>query len=329
LKSRAPGGKNSSRFSEYATTRSLSITKKWERTPEAEIAFHNLKRAFTKATILQHFVQAKQIVLQTNATGFGIGVIVNQYDGFGTLRPVNFYSPKWSSADQNYDTYDWELLGIVETMKHWRHYVEGANYKVLIHCNHKKLQNFQTSKEVSQRQAMWADFLSSDDLVIEHLEGSKNLTDGPARRPDYEIGYERPTARLLATLTASTEEPYDDVLPTIVAAQPTNSLAVDINEKIVNIPMFCIPDLLESSEQDRVTDPGDSRCSVIGGALTYEGRIYVPADNALGSKVISLFHDNPKSDHFGAVRTAGLVATSAKCILVTGSLPECLRGCGV
>jgi hypothetical protein len=29
----------------------------------------------------------------------------------------------------------------------------------------------------------------------------------PSRRPDYEIGYERPTARLLATLAAI--EPYD------------------------------------------------------------------------------------------------------------------------
>ena len=40
-----------------------------------------------------------------------------QYDVFGVLRPVNFYSRKCSPAEQNYDTYDRELLAIVETLK--------------------------------------------------------------------------------------------------------------------------------------------------------------------------------------------------------------------
>jgi len=100
-KSRAPGGKKSSRFSEEATTRSQPITQKWEWTREAELAFRKLKRAFTEAPILQHFDPAKPIILQTDASGFAIAGILNQYDGFGTLRPVNFYSRKCSSAEQN------------------------------------------------------------------------------------------------------------------------------------------------------------------------------------------------------------------------------------
>jgi hypothetical protein len=157
---------------------------KWERTRQAEVAFRKLKRTFTEAPILQHFDQAKPMILQTDASGFAIAGILNQYDGFGVLRPVNFYSRKCSSAEQNYDTYDRELLAIVETLKQWRHYLEGANHKVLIQCDHKNLEYFQTSKVLSRRQARWSETLSAYDFVIEHLEGNKNPADGPSRRPD-------------------------------------------------------------------------------------------------------------------------------------------------
>jgi len=42
------------------------------------------------------------------------------------------------------------------------------------------------------------EILTSYDFVSEHLAGNRNPADGPSGRPDYEIGYERPTARLLA-----------------------------------------------------------------------------------------------------------------------------------
>jgi len=85
---------------------------------------------FTEAPILQRFDLAKRISLQTDASGFAIAGILNQYDVVWVLRPVNFYSRKCSPAEHNYDTYDWDLLAIVETLKQWRHYLEGANYMV-------------------------------------------------------------------------------------------------------------------------------------------------------------------------------------------------------
>jgi hypothetical protein len=172
---------------------------KWEWTREADAAFQKLKRAFTEAPILQHFDAEKPITLQTDASGFAIAGILNQFDGFGVLRPTSFYSRKCSPAEQNYDTYDRELLAIVASMKQWRHHLEGARYKILIQCDHKNLVYFQTTKVLSRRQARWAEILSAYDFTIEHLDGTKNPADGPSRRPDYEEGYERPSARLLAT----------------------------------------------------------------------------------------------------------------------------------
>jgi hypothetical protein len=151
----------------------------WEWTRDAELAFRKLKKACTEAPILRHFNLQKPIILQTDANGFAIAGFLNQYDRFWILRPVNFYSRKGYPAEQNYDTSDRELLAAVETMKQWRHCLEGANHKVLIQCDHKNLEYFHTSKVLSRRQARWAEILSSYDCVIEHLEGKMNSPDGP------------------------------------------------------------------------------------------------------------------------------------------------------
>jgi hypothetical protein len=61
-----------------------------------------------------------------------------------------------------------------------------------------------------------SEVLSAYDIVIKHLEGSNNAADGPSRQPDYEIGYERPVARLLATVSV---ELYNDLMPRRISCQ--------------------------------------------------------------------------------------------------------------
>jgi len=133
----------------------------------------------------------------------------------------------------------------------------------------------------------------------------------------------------LATLTASTLEPYNDLLLTIKAAPATGSLAINVEEKIVDIPMVGIPDQLVSGGQDGPTERGDIRWSVISGALTYEGRIYMPGDNGLRSKVISHFNGNPESSHCGAVRTPELESRDFYWPSMDATIQKYVAGCDV
>jgi hypothetical protein len=151
---------------------------------------------------------------------------------------------------------------------------------------------------------MWAEMLFFSNFVIEHLEGKKNPADGPSRRPDNEIGYERATARLLATLAATTVEPYDDLLQEIQAAQALDALAADVKHRIVGPP---IVDIADRQRIDDLEEESPNEWKVTAGVLTYKGRIYVPMDDLRRNKVISLFHNNPESGHFGALKTAELV----------------------
>jgi len=301
-------------------------TYKWEWTSEAELAFRKLKRGCTVALILQHFDPAKPIILQTDPSGLAITSILIQYDGLGTLRPVNFYSQKCSPAEQNYDKYDREHLAIVETMKQWRHYLEGANHKVLIRCDHKNLEYFQTSKVLSRRQARWAEILSSYDCTIQHLAGKKTPGDGQSRQPDYEDGYERPTTRLLATVAVTTIEPYNDLLPAIPEAQALDSLATDVKHRIVHTTLVGHPDQSKAGVLDR---PTEEQWKVISGALTYEGRVYLPADALLRNNVIRLCHDNPESVNFGGLRTAELVSRDFDWPMLDATIRKFIAGCEI
>jgi len=121
-----------------------------------------------------------------------------------------------------------------------------------------------------------------------------NQADGPSRRADYEIAYERQIARLLATTKVET---YDDLLPATKAAQGTNPFAISMKLKLTDTPIL-------GNLHAKIAC--ESQWRLIARALNYEGRIYVP--EALQSKVISLFHDNPESGHFGALKTAELVS---------------------
>src|SRR5438045_3624665 len=89
------------------------------------------------------------------------------------------------------------MLAIVQSMKHWRHYLEGAKYPIQIKSDHKNLETFMTTKVLNHRQARWAEFLAGYDFILVHIKGTKNPADGPSRHPDYMENVELPTGALI------------------------------------------------------------------------------------------------------------------------------------
>jgi len=55
----------------------------------------------------------------------------------------------------------------------------------------------------------------------------------------------------------------------------------------------------------------------------------MPADNSLRSNVISLFHDNPESGHFRALRTAELVSRDFYWLWMDATIRKYFAGCKV
>jgi hypothetical protein len=40
-----------------------------------------------------------------------------------------------NDVQRNYDVYNRELLALVETFRHWRHYLHSAAHQVKVHAN--------------------------------------------------------------------------------------------------------------------------------------------------------------------------------------------------
>lgn len=68
----------------------------------------------------------------------------------------------------NYATPDKEMLAIVQTLKKFKHFLQGTKFPVIVKSDHRNLRNFMTTKDLNARQARWAEELSAYDFRIEH-----------------------------------------------------------------------------------------------------------------------------------------------------------------
>ena len=91
----------------------------WKFTDNCCSAFNLLKKAFTSAPILTHWVPDTLLMVETNALDYAIVGILSIIGTNSELQPVAYYSWTLSTPELNYDTHDKELLAIFEAFKHW------------------------------------------------------------------------------------------------------------------------------------------------------------------------------------------------------------------
>ena len=77
-------------------------------------------------------------------------------------------------AKTRYETYNGELLAIVEVFKTWKHYLKGSKHKVLVLINHNNLRWFMDTKSLSFKQVCWAQELSCYHFQIDYCQGKVN-----------------------------------------------------------------------------------------------------------------------------------------------------------
>jgi hypothetical protein len=64
---------------------------------------------------------------------------------------VAFYSKNMASAECNYEIYDKELLAIIRYLEHWKPELESINILIKVFIDHRNLEYFITTKELSRR----------------------------------------------------------------------------------------------------------------------------------------------------------------------------------
>ena len=131
----------------------------WKFDSSCQDAFNSLKKAFTSAPILTHWIPDAQLIVETDASDYALAAILSVVNEDNEVHPVAFHSRTFTAAELNYDTHDKELLAIFEAFKIWRHYLEGPAYPIDVVTDHKNLEYFSTTKVLTWRQARWSEYL--------------------------------------------------------------------------------------------------------------------------------------------------------------------------
>jgi hypothetical protein len=148
-----------------------------------------LKRQVTEEPVLVQPDQKKQFEIKVDASNYAIGAVLMQKGDKNILHPVAFFSKTMNDTQRNYDVYNRELLALVETFRHWRHYLHSAAHQIKVHTDHANLLYWKNPGNHNRPVARWHAELMDYNFELIHISGKKNgRADALSRRPDYDMG---------------------------------------------------------------------------------------------------------------------------------------------
>jgi hypothetical protein len=191
---------------------------------EHQSAFDTLKRGLKGAPVLALPDPDQPYVLNTDASDFATGAVLQQDQGRG-LQPIAYLSHKMSPAETRYPTHDKEMLAIIHALTEWRTYLQGRQpFTVRVRTDHNSLQYFMTQPSLSARQARWLDKLADFDFKIEYVKGPTNVVaDALSRRSDH------------------TGQPVDERVATALLALETQGSVSFSSQEWAAMPYFDAP----------------------------------------------------------------------------------------
>lgn len=150
--------------------------------PMHQTAFDKLKLAVTRAPVLTAPDPDLPFILNTDASGVGIGAVLEQKHG-EEVKPIAYYSRKLADRETRYGITELEALAIHQAVRHFALYLLGSKTKIW--TDHKALTFLNTMKNSSPRVARWWAELQQYDMEINYKKGVDNVVaDTLSRSPE-------------------------------------------------------------------------------------------------------------------------------------------------
>ena len=170
-------------------------------TEKCQNAFEELKKVFTKISILTHYNLTLRTWIETDSSNYVIVEIFSQMHD-EILKQITFFFRKMNSAKCNYMIYDKKLLTIINNFENWRPELTGTHERVKVLSDHQNLEYFMITKELNRRQIRWAELLSEFNFKIKFRPGKQGAKsdvlirrsqDLPKGTEDERIEYQKQT----------------------------------------------------------------------------------------------------------------------------------------
>ena len=235
---------------------------------EAVDAMSRLKQALVSTPVLAIPKTGPDATfeLYSDASIVAVGAVLEQ-DG----HPICYESRKLNAAEKNYPVHELEMLGVVHALRTFRHYLEGCK-QFTLYTDHHSLQYFFRQKDLSRRQAGWAELLADfqPNMQVTYLPGERNRADALSR------------VLTEAKLCGMFEVHVPDLKSMLL-----EGYALD--------PWYANPKPYVRKDTD--------------GLFYFKDRICVPNVPALRTRLKAEFHDAPYFGHAGNLRTLNALAS--------------------
>jgi hypothetical protein len=289
---------------------------------------------------LRIFDWEKPAVVEVDASDWAAGGTLLQPDTNNELRPVAYFSAKHSAQECNYDIYDKELLAIIKALEEWRPELEGSSRTFDIVTDHKNLQTFTTTKQLSPRHMRWSEFLSRFNFRIVYRPGTANARpDALSRRPEdtpKDVQDDRLRNRQRPLIPAHKFDPdYLNELRLfeIDMSRHTDDLIADsyTTSKFLAAVRSALHDptarLWPKDLRARMRIPM-ARCRVVAGKAYYNDRLIIdPDDTDLHLQLIYRAHASAPGGHPGRVKLLDLVNRTYWWPGITVAVRAYVKGC--
>ena len=172
------------RFSQVAAPL-FGLTRKdtpYQWSESCQETFEKLKKMLTEAPVLAFPDFKHDFILETDASGTGLGAVLSQKQEDGTTRPICFASRTLQTHEAYYGVSELEALAVVWAVKHFRVYLYGHTCDV--YTDHEAFLSLLNTPHPSGRLARWGLALQELNLNIHYCPGRLNKSaDSLSRSP--------------------------------------------------------------------------------------------------------------------------------------------------
>ncbi len=290
-----------------------------------QIVFDHMKRRMIETSILRHFDQTRETILEIDSFDYVNDEVLSQYDDEEVLHSIVFYSKNMSSAECNYEIYDKELLIIIRAFEHWRLELKLTDISIKMFIDHQALISLMKDKELSRRQMRWVQKLADFNFRIMYRSDKQNIKiDALTRQADVVLRDsedERVRYQWITILTSNRMK----------IADLEKNISESIYKQILEtnrIDENCTL-LREAIARDETQYEGIKlkNCRTQNEILYHDSQLWISFNELLQMNLIREMHDQSSVDHSDILRTVKVIKRNYYWSFMRKTIDWYIRNC--
>jgi hypothetical protein len=285
-------------------------------TTECENSFEKLRRYLLAIPTTHHYNPELPTKLETDASDGVTAGVISQEHPDKQWYPVGFYSHVLSGHEINWEIHDKELFAIVQAFQKWRPELMAATSRVRVYSDHRSLEYFMTTKQLTAKQVRWMEFLSDFNFQIQYTTGKSNAKADILSRREQDLKLQEEVKRDSRARVLLGPKHIDPRIGAELAQVYIQSLSVSSLEASPTDQLRASTDLIQELRDDneksfasiRSQDPLPEGYSQQGKLLLFKGRLCVNRLAPLCTRLIKEAHEQVSSAHPSGLKTYQLLA---------------------